>query len=751
MLIEGFDRHAKFLYGKITGMLVCRYYCVIKFNILKRLLLIVYCFSHLQVFGQIAFSRVHTFSVTDGNTLPLAWAGGLNSIQFNAMDVDGDGKTDWVLYDRTTNAIKIFCKKESYQYAPEYESVFPESISNFLLIRDFDNDGRPDLFTGSSLGIKVFKNISTEGNTAQFQEVTFYNPPSPFRSEVILSQGFSGKINIQLQFDDIPAIHDIDGDGDLDILVMAFSGSGQIEWHKNLSNELYNKPDSLEFTRVTQSWGQFRECGCGVFAFENQPCPANTRTQHAGGKALLVQDVNADGQADLIFSESACDKVYLSLNQQTTGNALFISAEEFPLNANPNGLYPVAFALDADNDQIEDLLISNGVFARSDTETDFSMSTTQVINNGDVQDWQLATPQPFFLHAQQIDVGDNSVPVFFDADGDGDHDILVSEMGRQVIGQNSLAAGIFWYENLGTDALPAYQLKSDNFANLRILKNYNLKIQFADVTADFIPDLVFSATNTQNQTKIYFIENTAANGFLGGEVVETTIPILFNENFHVADVNPSLKAEILLGKSTGAIHLYTQTGSNTWQLFSTAFRNLGPTLNYTNPSILVADVNNNGQQDLVLGTPSGKLLFFENITEQTSLVNPETAWLLNDANGRYEAPNLGGRVWISARTSNQHVFLIAGSTSGGLQYFKSISGAESFAIYPNPMEVGKKFILETNKNGTLYFSDNLGRTVWQTQAEKGKQEITVPYLQAGVYVVTFASGSAKFKSRIIVR
>jgi hypothetical protein len=67
------------------------------------------------------------------------------------------------------------------------------------------------------------------------------------------------------------------------------------------------------------------------------------------------------------------------------------------------------------------------------------------------------------------------------------------------------------------------------------------------------------------------------------------------------------------------------------------------------------------------------------------------------------------------------------------------------------MEVGKKFILETNKNGTLYFSDNLGRTVWQTQAEKGKQEITVPYLQAGVYVVTFASGSAKFKSRIIVR
>ncbi len=732
-------------------MPLCRYYCVINFTILKYFLMIGFWCLHLHAKAQFAFERIHTFPVANGNTLPLAWAGGLNSVQFNQMDVDGDSKPDWVLFDRTANAVKIFLQKETYIHAPEYETLFPENLSNFLLIRDLDNDGLPDLFTGSSLGIKVFKNTSKPTSKLSFKELTFYNPPSTLRSEVILSQGFSGKINIQLQFDDIPAIYDIDADGDLDIFVMAFSGSGQIEWHKNLSKELYNKPDSLEFTRITQSWGQFRECGCGVFAFENQPCPTNSRTKHAGGKALLIQDVNADGQADLIFSESACDKIYLSVNQQTTANALFISAEEFPTGRNTNGLYPVAFAADVNNDAIEDLLVSNGVFARTDAETDFSVSTIQWINNGDIQDWQLASPQQFLIHAQQIDVGDNSVPVFFDADGDGDHDILVSEMGRQVAGQNSLTAGIHWYENKGTDTTPVYQLNTDNYNNFRSLGFYNLKIQFADVTADFKPDLVFSATNAQNFTNVYYIENTANTGFHGSGVSQTNISILFNENFHVADVVSNGQPEILIGKSTGAIQVYTRTTNGNWQLLSSAFKNLGPTLNYTNPSVYVADINNNGTQDLLLGTPKGKLLFFESIQQQTELTNPETLWLLNDNTGLYESPNLGGRVWLSTRINNGEVFMIAGNTLGGLHYFKSISTSESFAIYPNPMDAGNNFTVETTTHGTLYFTDSLGRTIWQTQAQKGKQEITLPYLQGGLYVVTFATSSVKVQSRIVVR
>lgn len=54
---------------------------------------------------------------------------------------------------------------------------------------------------------------------------------------------------------DIPALVDVEGDGDLDILTYHISGE-HLEYHQNQSMELYGIPDSLEFVLKNQCWGR---------------------------------------------------------------------------------------------------------------------------------------------------------------------------------------------------------------------------------------------------------------------------------------------------------------------------------------------------------------------------------------------------------------------------------------------------------------------------------------------------------------
>ncbi|MCX7638644.1 MAG: VCBS repeat-containing protein, partial [Cyclobacteriaceae bacterium] len=273
-------------------------------------------FVALSSYAQFSYRTDSSVPVIVGtDTLRNAWAGGFNAGQFNTMDVNGDGINDIVLYDRMAERVMVFLKVgNQFQHAPQYEIYFPESIVNWMLLRDYNNDGKKDLFTGDVLGIKLFKNITIPGQPPAWQQVLF-NTGFGTKSTVLLTKGFSGKVNLQQNFDDMPAFRDVDGDGDLDIFCARYPTGNTIEFHKNFGIERFGTADSLDFERITQTWGNVTECNCGVFAFNGQPCNAvGGRMQHAGGKSLDVTDINNDGHPDLLFSESECSRVYLLQN-----------------------------------------------------------------------------------------------------------------------------------------------------------------------------------------------------------------------------------------------------------------------------------------------------------------------------------------------------------------------------------------------------------------------------------------------------
>jgi hypothetical protein len=164
----------------------------------------------------------------NGDTLRNAWTGGINAGQYSTIHLNNDGIEDLVVFDRTTNKLTAFTADPyqntyRYQHAPEYEQQFPKDLQFWMLMVDYNNDGKKDIFTHTSLGIRVYKNSST-ADKMQWK----------LEADPLETQGFSGRINLYVASSDIPAIVDVDGDGDLDIFTFDDVG-GSVEFHMNRS------------------------------------------------------------------------------------------------------------------------------------------------------------------------------------------------------------------------------------------------------------------------------------------------------------------------------------------------------------------------------------------------------------------------------------------------------------------------------------------------------------------------------------
>src|SRR4051812_36937968 len=124
-------------------------------NLMSRVLFVLF-FIPFTSFAQFTYLLDQHVPVKDitGNTLTAPWAGGLNAAQYNTLDLNHDGQDDLVLFDRMANKVITFINNaQAYQYAPEYEGAFPADVSNWLLLRDFNCDGKKDIFTADVLGI----------------------------------------------------------------------------------------------------------------------------------------------------------------------------------------------------------------------------------------------------------------------------------------------------------------------------------------------------------------------------------------------------------------------------------------------------------------------------------------------------------------------------------------------------------------------------------------------------------------------
>ncbi|MEI7663742.1 MAG: VCBS repeat-containing protein, partial [Bacteroidota bacterium] len=178
--------------------------------------------------GSQSNAGLHKQVPLSSSRLPLKfpWAGGLNSCQFCAIDLNLDGINDLLVFDRHGNRRLTFINHGTsntidYTFEPGFSAGLPD-LHDWVITADYNRDGRMDIFTYGMGGVRVYENISD--SSLKFRLVT----------GMLESFYYTGKVGILVTSVDYPALADIDGDGDLDLLTFFGLGS-YVEYHKNLS------------------------------------------------------------------------------------------------------------------------------------------------------------------------------------------------------------------------------------------------------------------------------------------------------------------------------------------------------------------------------------------------------------------------------------------------------------------------------------------------------------------------------------
>jgi hypothetical protein len=699
------------------------------------------------------------------NALPLAWAGGLNASQYNTLDINGDGSEDLVIYDRMANKLQTFLNTGfAYSYAPEYENQFPTDLENWILLRDFNCDGLKDIFSRDNFGIKVYQNTTAPGAKMTWKKFLFYVGPNIPKSAALITKGFSSKVNLQLQYDDLPAISDADGDGDLDIFNFRFTGTGTIEFHQNFSKERYGTCDSLDFERVTQKWAGLTECNCESFAFNDEPCDfSGGRIKHAVGKSLLALDANADGKLDIIVSEASCSNLSFLANEGDVFSPVVNDDVDFPESFPVDFLiFPAAYYEDVTFDGHKDLLVAPNIYSKVYLNADLNHSSWLYQNAGTdaAPDFEFAKKD--FLQEHMVDVGDNAIPAFADIDNDSDLDLLISQHAS-----TTGTAGIYLFENTGSLSEPEFTFVTDNYLDFRSTTFYNLKIKFGDLNRDGKQDLVFTATSTEDaETHLYYILNTGTSSFQFNlaSIQQVNFDMSQPENIALVDEDGDEKLDILIGKSNGSLQLWRNTGVMNLSLVDDTYLNYTSSLLRQSMATAVADFNADGAKDLLLGDQDGYLSIisdYKNASDNSSAVSNI---IFNPIDEQYERKGLGGRVWpavVNLFNTNKPT-IVTGNILGGITLLRHDNSSAvpnepefepvNITLYPNPVKGNESLFIRSNRTGIGRIINVGGQAVSKniSFSPEAPGRLQIDNLASGVYIFQGVVGGKTIARRFVV-
>ncbi|MEO0554730.1 MAG: T9SS type A sorting domain-containing protein [Bacteroidota bacterium] len=730
-------------------------------RLLASVMIIVCHFSLAQVYSVEQSVGV----IEEGSSLAFPWSGGLNSGQYNTMDVDLDGLEDLIVFDRSASKINVFKNiGEAYEPTFEYADQFPQNLRNWILLRDYDCDGKKDLFVSDPLGIVVYQNISDD-ESLKWRVFNERGPQSPLQTI-----GSSGPTNLQLNATDIPSITDVDGDGDLDILNFRFTGASTVQYHKNLSMERTGNCDSLQLERITQEWGEFEQCFCAQIAFEGDDCGTlGGRTKHQGGKALLTLDMDNDGDQEAIVGEEDCDILNFLLNEGSVNEALMnASSISFPNTQNPVVFFsfPAAYYEDVDFDGVADLLVAPNISGNIGFGVNFEQSSWFYKNSGSESNPDFQFVQRDFLQDQMLDFGENAVPAFYDYDADGDQDLFVSNNIDVNLG---FIATLKLYENTGSVTQPSFELKDGDFFNLSALNFINIKPAFEDVDNNGSIDLILSGTslNTGNTSIVYF-RNSLSSG-LDLEFEQQALYVISNgvssENFKLFDIDADGQKDLLIGRNSGRLEYYRNVGtaeSPNFGLQDEEFLGFGISPFTINTSVDIADLDADGNADLVAGDDRGNFTWISDFRSAIGSEAERQPILFETSTDQSQASvNLGSRLvprFVNLFNEDKPA-IVVGTGQGGLNILRN-TGAEVqpspelvSGIYPNPA-VGRNTVLFRTSERTFGYIVSLkGQRLTEPQIlEAGTDNvIDISSLASGFYLlVTTMSGDDFTSFRFIV-
>lgn len=644
--------------------------------------------------------------VVNSNMIGNAWAGGLNYSQFADFDFDFDGDLDLYVFDRSSNNIRVFLQEGTgisrhYEFLYNASQYFPSDIRYRSTLVDFDNDGKKDLFSYGIGGLTVYRNVGNAIDGLQWE----------LFDDLLYSQYTNGYSNLYVSSSDIPAIIDVDQDGDIDILTFHISGQ-HVEYHQNQSMELYGIPDSLKFVLKNECWGKFSEDlnnNSVILNDPNSPCVGGNianplkpiievAPKHAGS-TILALDYDNSGVLDLILGDVSNSNLTLLINGGTavnTDSPMISQDNNFPSNTTPAQvqLFPASFYLDVDFDGVKDLIVCPNAKNVSENKKSVIFYKNLGSNNNPT----FSFVERNFLQKEMIDHGTGSVPVFVDINEDGLEDLIISNFYqyKDVLDKESTLA---YYQNTGTTNNPELTLIDDNYLDLN-LQSYGLHIvpTFGDIDGDGDKDMFIGR---EDGTLVYYENQSIGSGsvFTNGltnykdnlNQTITAISYCFPQLF---DLDNDGKLDLILGKKTGELIYYKNIGTTTspsFQLYNSTLGNID--VSTANPDGFPAPhfFRVSGETKLFLGDLTGRCNLYTNIDGQ---LNPGDAFYLVSDNYAGISTQANSSFSITDLNNDGKLELYVGQDLGGIYRFEhdpnstvsigEIDKEQNILIYPNP-------------------------------------------------------------------
>jgi len=639
---------------------------------------------------------------------------GINSAQIQTIDLTGDGKEEWVVWDINSRQLQVFEKVgEQFRIRPELSYFFPSDVSGFLVLADYDRDGKKDLFTSTALGVKAYRNNSSGSQISW-----------------ALAQNFlrlEGANNISANNLDTPLLQDLDGDGDLDLLLFNFAVGDYLEYYRNTSVERKGIPDIDGFAFPVRHWGNFEFCGCGQISF-GLTCDGRSlatpelpldqaRIQHAGGHSLLYRDFTGDGIPDLVLGREECSTLYFLPNSGTAVSPRFTS---FSNQVPGFGSLPVFPRFHVGQFLDESLVVSLNT---NETAAPFAIDFAQTVVRLEKDSGK---PLPI-LQDQVFDLGENTRPFFSGTSFSGE--LLVTANGKKgskIVGQ-------------------AYRMRYTG-AQLEVMEEDYLGLSELNLLDLSLLDY----TSVSKGNYFLMLGTRTSNAGVPSPVLLKRVGTLWEE-FTLAGLSLRLGDQILLFGHQGKDQLLVaaQNGSLTHYELDLTARSarllasnfLGLQDNPANRNLSIA-VRSGDQPELYTVDQTGRIYRIRDF-----LNVPVREEVLVRIQNQEVPMRLGRSNWLAVANSSlgEEDDLFLGTRGGGLLYLSAASsgGSETgefrVTTYPNPSSGPFQVVSSLPATGRLI--SPLGQVLLSEVVLPARQAVLldVPDLAPGIYFLQLQS------------
>ncbi|MDQ3051962.1 MAG: T9SS type A sorting domain-containing protein [Bacteroidota bacterium] len=707
----------------------------------------------------------------NGSNLKNPWAGGYNAPMFSQIDLDGDGIKDLFVFDKEGNRVTTYINNGTpntvdYVLAPQYKKKFPITMHDWVILKDFDCDGKEDIFTYSySGGMSVYRNDFSAQTGLKFNLV----------HNLVMSKYGTITANLYISPVNLPALVDVDYDGDLDVLTFPVAGN-YIEFHKNMGKELFNKCDTLVYEFQQNCFGNFGLSGNSNSAILNISCrlgaptppamlpPSANHSLHSGS-CMIAVDIDGDLDYDLLNGDILGDNILLVGNGGTsTAPNMTFQDTAFPVYNTPVDLFtfPAPYYMDVNNDGNKDFIVAPCISGPSENYNNILYYRNTTNNTTNIFNLE----QNRFLIEDMIDVGAGANVSFVDIDSDGLKDMIIGNFGyySAVL---PFESGLSYYRNIGTATNPAFGLQTIDFGNFFSLPtNTGLDPAFGDLDSDGDLDLILGQTEG---TLIYYT-NTAGQGNPPAyTVVQPELlnnlgsPIDVGQNSapQIVDVNRDGKLDLIIGERSGNINYYENTGTATAPVFTLVNSNLGGVdvsnvfslYSYSTPCLY----DSAGTYQLLVGAVNGYIYQYNNIDNNLNGTFTLVDSMFYDI---HEADRI--TVDVADLNGDGIIEVLTGNSAGGVTLYKYDNTIglpslpvvnNSFIVYPNPVsdELYVKFDTPFYVERKITIIDLLGREVEQKISGSNVVLFETSGLAQGVYHCRVIEGSKVSTLKFMVK